>query len=90
MLGGRVEPWDAPSYWSVAYPLAIALSGALGWAFPERAWRWALTLFLMQGVVMAARGAGLSMAPLGAVLLTILALPAIGAAAFAARMRLAS
>lgn len=24
-LGGRVEPWDTASYWSIAYPLAPLL-----------------------------------------------------------------
>lgn len=83
-LGGRNEPWDAPGYWSVAYPLAIALSGVLGYLFPERPWRWALVLMSMQGVVMLFNGSGLGLLPLGLIVLGVLSLPAVGLASFAA------
>jgi hypothetical protein len=42
--GGRIEAWDSPLYWSVAYPLGVVLAGILGYAFPKRAWRWALAV----------------------------------------------
>lgn len=39
LASGKREPWDDTSYWTVTYPIAIALAGILGFAFPERPWR---------------------------------------------------
>ena len=89
--GGRAEPWDAPEFWSSGYPAALLACAALGFVFPDRAWRWGLVVFAMLGVVMAGGavrvGSGLSMLPPGLVLLGILALPGIGLAALAGRVR---
>jgi hypothetical protein len=84
--GHRIEPWDAAVYWSAGYPCAIALSGLLGYFWPDRPWRWAAVLMFSQVIVMLARGAGLSMFPLGLILLAVLSLPAIGVAELAARL----
>lgn len=42
------EPWDAGSFWSVVYPLALLTSAALGFVFPARAWLWGLVIMLAQ------------------------------------------
>ncbi len=84
---GKSEPWDSSAYWTVAYPVAIALSGGLGFAFPQRPWRWALAVMLSQAAVMILAGAGLGLLPLGLVLLAALSLPGIVLAAVAARLR---
>jgi hypothetical protein len=86
-LGGRSEPWDAPIYWSVAYPVALMLSAGLGYLFPQRPWRWALTVMFMQAAVMVVGGAGLGLLPLGLVVLGVLSLPAVLFAGLAARLR---
>lgn len=85
-IGGRTEPWDSPGYWSVAYPLAIALAGVLGYVFPQRPWRWAVVLMFMQGAVMLFNGTGLGLLPLGLIVLGVLSLPAVAFASFAARL----
>ncbi len=87
-IAGRREPWDGPGYWSIAWPLGIALSGLLGWLFPQRPWRWALVLFWSQMLQMALAGSGLGLWPLGLALLTALAVPGMLAAKLAARLRL--
>lgn len=83
-VGDRREPWDSAAYWSIAYPLAILLSAAIAYHFPQRAWRWALTVMLAQMPVMVFAGSGLGLLPIGMVVVTVLALPAIAAAQFAA------
>jgi hypothetical protein len=89
--GGRAEPWDAPEFWSFGYPAALLACVALGLVFPDRAWRWGLVVFAMLAVVMAGGairvGSGVSMLPPGLVLLGVLALPGIGLAALAGRVR---
>jgi len=87
LISGKREPWDADLYWMGTYPLAILACGALGWRFPERPWRWALTLMWMQLLVMVGAGAGLGLLPLGLILLGVLALPGIGLAHWLAARR---
>jgi len=85
-ISGRNEAWDSPLYFSVAYPLAIALAGVLGYLFPHGAWRWGLTIMLVQAVVMVtAKSFGLL--PLGLILFGALAVPPIIAARLMAAMR---
>jgi hypothetical protein len=85
---GKREPWDANTYWTVSYPLAIFGSAVLGFLFPERAWLWAATLMLMQFVVMIAMGSGLGLLPLGLIVLAMLAAPAALAGVLAAKLRM--
>jgi hypothetical protein len=87
MLGHRHEPWDSPDYWTLAYPAAVILSGALGFVFPERPWRWPLALMFMQLPVMILGGSDFSLLPLGLILMAVLALPGIGLAYLCAWVR---
>ena len=84
---GKREPWDAGTYWTVSYPIAVIGSAVLGFLFPERAWRWAVTLMLMQLVVMAAMGSDFGLLPLGLIVLALLAAPATLAGVLAAKLR---
>ena len=84
----RIEPWDAGAYWTISYPLAIVLAGALGYFYPQRPWRWAVAIIFMQVPVMLVGGAGFGLLPLGMVLLGVLCMPPVLVAAVAARMRL--
>jgi hypothetical protein len=86
VVTGKREPWDADTYWTVSYPLAV-IGSVLGFLFPERAWRWAAVLILMQFVVMIAMGSGLGLWPLSLIVLAVLAAPAALAAVLAARLR---
>jgi hypothetical protein len=87
-ISGKAEPWDAPIYWTVSYPLAIALSGLLGYAFPQRPWRWAVAVIFVQMAVMVIGGSGFGLLPLGLILLGILSLPPVALAYVAAKLRL--
>lgn len=87
-LSGRREAWDSSLYWTVAYPLSIVLAGVLAYHVPERPWRWGLAVMLAQAVVLVFTGGGFGLLPLGLILFSLLALPAIAVAAMAARFRL--
>lgn len=87
-LTGQREAWDSSLYWTVAYPLSIALAGGLGYQAPEKPWRWGLAVMLAQAVTLALTTASFGLLPLGLILFAVLALPAIGLARFAARIRL--
>ncbi|ASR43594.1 hypothetical protein BEN78_09635 [Xanthomonas citri pv. mangiferaeindicae] len=79
-MGGG-EPWDAELYWTLACPAALALSLALGLAFPIRAWCWGAVVMLAQvPVVIAVSGVGPLLAA-GVVYAALLAVPAMLASA---------
>lgn len=86
-VSGRREAWDSSLYWTIAYPVGIAVAGTLGYLAPTRPWRWALTLMLAQAVTLAFAAASFGLLPLGLIMFAVLALPPMGAAAVAARVR---
>ena len=89
LISGRAEAWDAPMYWTVTYPLAILLAGVLGYRAPRRAWRWGLVVMLVQApVLLLTSGGSMNLLPLGLALFAILALPAMAASTFGAKMRI--
>lgn len=78
---GKREPWDDQFYWGAVYPIAVLASGVMGVFFPDRPWRWVLTLFLAQCVAMTIRNGELgNLWPLGMLLFCIIAIPAIALA----------
>ena len=84
---GQMEPWDAPEFWSLGYPLAIGLSGLVGLVWPHRSWLWGFIVMAMMAPVMLWNGSGLSLLPLGLVALLVLAVPASLAGLIAGRLR---
>jgi hypothetical protein len=88
LISGKREAWDAAIYWTAAYPIAIALSGLLGFAYPKATWRWPLAIFLFQFVGMVIRNGELGgLWPLGMVLFAVLAIPGMLFARLAAWLR---
>jgi hypothetical protein len=89
-VSGRREAWDSTLYWIVAYPLGICLAAGLGYWVPEKPWRWGLAVMLAQAVVLVTSGSDFGLLPLGLIVFSILALPAVGAATLMAKFRLRS
>lgn len=89
-ISGKTEAWDSSLYWTIAYPLAIALAGGLGYWAPEKPWRWGLAVMLAQALALAVSSSGFGLLPLGLILFTILALPAVALAKLMAKIRLRS
>jgi hypothetical protein len=87
VISGRREAWDAPLYWTAAYPAGIAVAGVLGYLAPTRPWRWSLTLMSAQAVAMSVTAASFGLLPLGLILFGILSLPGAVVAAMAAAVR---
>lgn len=70
------EPWDAESYWALAYPLSILMAAVAGAAFDRRAWLAGLVLTMGQLPVLLVQGGGGPMIAFGLLLLVVLAIPA--------------
>jgi hypothetical protein len=88
IASGRKEPWDAPFYWSMLYPGAIALCAVLGWFWPRRSWLWALVLFEAQIVAATVRSGEVgNLWPLAMMLFAFMALPGMGIGWLAAWLR---
>lgn len=88
IASGQREAWDSSLYWTMAYPAGVVIAGVLGFLCPDRAWRAALALMLAQAVVLAFMAASFGLLPLGLVLFAVLALPPMGVAILAARLRM--
>lgn len=86
VLTSKREPWDASEYWGVVYPLSIAAAAFLAYRHPRRATVLAFAVFAGQflGMCLLAGEVG-SLWPLGLVLFSVLALPAVYVAKIAAR-----
>jgi hypothetical protein len=86
-VSGRREAWDSSLYWTVAYPAGVAVAGTLGYLAPDRPWRWALSIMLAQALTLAVAASSFGLLPLGLIVFAVLALPLMGVAALAARVR---
>lgn len=86
-LTGRREAWDAPQYWTVAYPIGLVAAAVLGYLAPDRAWRWGLAIMLAQAVTMAGLSREFGLLPLGLIMFGVLAVPPMLLARFIAGLR---
>lgn len=81
------EPWDAPAFWTVVFPIALGIAAALGACFPRHAWLWGL-LFMALQVPVAAMASGFGpMLLAGLVYAAVLAVPAVAIAAAVGALR---
>lgn len=64
--------------------------GRFGYWIPEKPWRWGLAVMLVQALVLITSGSDFGLLPLGLIVFLILALPAVGFAAFMVKFRLRS
>jgi hypothetical protein len=85
---GRKEAWDSPVYFSVGIPVMCALMVAIGFRFPDRAWRWTLSMAVGQTVAMLSAGNSLSLWPLSLVAMTVLSVPQLVAGSIASKLAL--
>ena len=86
-MTGTLEPWDAPIYWSVAYPVSLLLSGITGRFLGTHEWLGgALITFAQLPVMWLNNEAGLG--PLwivGLIFLILLAVPCVAVSALTGR-----
>ena len=86
-LGNVAEPWDAPEYWTIAYPFSLLLAAAAGWLLRGSAVRAALLVTFAQLPVLLLHGAGSPMLAMGVAMLAALTVPAMLAAALGGWLR---
>ncbi|CAI4033097.1 hypothetical protein DNFV4_03530 [Nitrospira tepida] len=86
LVTGRKEAWDSEIYFSVGIPVMCGLIFALGYRFPERAWRWTLSMAVGQAIAMLSAGNSLSLWPLSIVAMTVLSVPQFVVGSVASRL----
>lgn len=72
---GSNEAWDSPVYFTVGIPLMCLSVFTISYLFPERAWRWTVTMAVGQFAAALLGGSSLSLWPLALISMTILSLP---------------
>jgi len=80
------EPWDAAGYWTLAYPLSLALGAVAGAVVGRRAWRAGAVVTMAQLPVMVALGSAGSMTAFAVLILITLSVPAAALSALAGRL----
>ncbi len=81
------EPWDAPAFWTVVYPIALGIAAVLGACFPRRAWLWGLLFMMLQVPVVAVMSGVGPLLLAGLVYALVLSVPAMAIAASAGVLR---
>ncbi|MFV0625696.1 hypothetical protein ACBY01_17070 [Sphingomonas sp. ac-8] len=82
-IAAVAEPWDAPTYWTLAYPAALIASAAAGALLRRRA-ALASGLFVFSQLAVLWINAGLDgMWPVGVLFAVLLSLPAVAIATLA-------
>jgi hypothetical protein len=75
LISGRKESWDAPIYFTIGIPAMCVVIFIISYRFPQRAWRWALSMAVGQSVAMVLGGGSASLWPLAIIAMTVVSLP---------------
>ena len=86
LVTGRKEAWDSEIYFSIGIPVMCAVIFAIGYRFPERAWRWTHSMDVGQAIAMLSAGNSLSLWPLSIVAMTVLSVPQFVVGSVASRL----
>lgn len=80
------EPWDAPVYWTVAYPLAVAVSGVVGWFLRSHGWLSGTVINLAQMPIILLNSSMGALAAVGLLFMILLTVPAAALSAWTGRL----
>lgn len=86
LLSGRNEPWDAPLYWTVAYPVSMLLAAMAGWVLKRKGWMAGFVVTLVQLPIMMINAGTGPLWVVGLIYLCVMAIPVAAVSALAGRM----
>lgn len=86
-ITGAAEPWDLPSYWTVIYPAALALSAILGAILRSSQWSAGAVVMLSQIPVVLATSGPSPLLGVGIIYAVLLSIPAITLSWLAGKLR---
>lgn len=88
MATGRREAWDSGAYFYVGIPIMCAVIFVIGYRFPDRPWRWTISMAAGQALALAIAGNSLSLWPLSLVAMMVLSVPQFVVGSWASKLRL--
>jgi len=86
MATGRREAWDSGAYFYVGIPVMCAVVFVIGYRFPDRPWRWAMSMAAGQAFALVMAGNSLSLWPLALVAMTVLSVPQFAVGLWASKL----
>ncbi len=86
ITSGRREAWDSPLYFMIGIPLMCVVIFAISYRFPQRAWRWPLSMAIGQSAAMVMGGGSASLWPLAMIAMTVVSAPQFVVAMIASRI----
>ena len=84
-MTGTLEPWDAPIYWGVAYPLSLILSAIIGRFLGAHGWLGGALFTLVQLPIMWLNNGTGPLWAVGLIFLVVLAIPCAAVSALTGR-----
>ena len=88
LLTRRAEAIDDPAYYVIVIPVMCVVLLLVSYRFPDRSWRWTVSMAAGQATAMAAGGSGLSLWPLALVFMTVCSMPQFVAGSIGSRLAL--
>lgn len=85
LASGKNEAWDDGSYYSIGIPVMCLAAFVIGYLFPARPWRWALSMAAGQSVGAILHGSSLNLLPLAMIFMAIISIPQFLAAFLGAK-----
>lgn len=86
MATGRREAWDSEAYFYLGIPIMCAVIFVIGYRFPDRPWRWAMSMAAGQAFALVMAGNSLSLWPLSLVAMTVLSVPQFAVGSWASKL----
>lgn len=85
LVTGRNEAWDDGAYYVLGMPVMCIVAFRLGYRFPVKPWRWALTMAGGQTLGALLGGSSLSLLPFAIIFMMFISIPQFIAAFYGAR-----
>lgn len=77
---GKNEAWDDGSYYTIGMPFMCLVAFAIGYLFPQKPWRWALSMAGGQVLGALLNGSSLNLLPIAMIFMAIISTPQLLAA----------
>jgi hypothetical protein len=86
-ISNRNEAWDGDLYYSVGIPIMALIIFIISYLFPQKPWRWTLSMAAGQFMSALINGSSLSLWPLAIIFMTVISVPQFIAGYLGAKLK---